>query len=126
MNIRLLFLAPLCALLISACTQTDPLLENRQSYVGAWKNQQSELIIKASGEVLYSHKESAAHHRAREAGSSSASVFIKANISSFDDQSFSIGQGQGELSKRFAIDRAPYMEKGQWKMTLNGEHFIRQ
>ena len=64
--------------------------------------------------------------RSREAGSSSASVFIKANISSFDDQSFSIGQGQGELSKRFAIDRAPYRDKGQWKMTLNGEHFIRQ
>lgn len=124
MNIRLLFLAPLCALLISACTQTDPLLENHPSYIGAWKNEQSELIIKASGEVLYSHKESAAHHRAREAGSSSASVFVKANISSFDGQNFSIGQG--ELSKRFVINRAPYREKGQWKMTLNGEHFIRQ
>ena len=125
MNIRLLFLAPLCALLISACTQTDPLLENHQSYIGAWKNEQSELIIKASGEVLYSHKEYAAHHRAREARSS-ASVFVKANISSFDGQSFSIGQGQGELSKRFIINRAPYREKGQWKMTLTGEHFIRQ
>ncbi|WP_374572105.1 hypothetical protein [Acinetobacter sp.] len=126
MNIRLLFLAPLCALLISACTQTDPLLENHPSYIGAWKSEQSELIIKASGEVLYSHKEYAAHHRAREASSSSASVFVKANISSFDGQSFSIGQGQGELSKRFVVNRAPYREKGQWKMTLNGEHFIRQ
>lgn len=58
-------------LLISACTQTDPLLENRKNSVGAWKNQQSELIIKASGEVLYSHKRSAAHHRAREASGGS-------------------------------------------------------
>ncbi len=120
-----LFLAPLCALIISACTQNSPLLKGHEEYLGTWQNEHSELVIRPSGDVTYQHIEHTEKSIANETFSGSAQADIKARVSSFGDQSFTIGQD--DLSRQFHIDRAPYQDnQGHWKMTINGETFTRK
>lgn len=124
MNIRPFLLAPICAVVISACTQNSPLLKDHENFVGTWKTDHSELVIKPSGEVRYQHKEHTEKRLAEETFSGISSASVQAKISHFDSQSFRIGEGN--LNKEFKIDQAPHLTQGKWQMILNGERYTRQ
>ena len=124
MNLKLFLLAPLCAIAISACTQNNPLLKDHENFVGTWKNDHSELVIKASGDVNYQHKEHTEKQVADETFSGMSSASLKAKISHFDSQSFSVGEGT--MVKQFKIDQAPHLAQGKWQMIVNGEQYTRQ
>lgn len=81
-------------------------------------------MIKPSGEVSYQHKDHTEKQLADETFSGMSSASVKAKISHFSSQSFSIGEGS--LNKEFKIDQAPHLEQGKWQMTLNGERYTRQ
>lgn len=120
-----LFLAPLCALIIVACTQNSPLLKGHEDYLGTWQNEHSELVIRPSGDVTYQHQEHTEKSIANETFSGMRQADIKARVSSFGDHSFTIGQN--DLSHQFRIDRAPYRDdQGHWKMSINGEILTRK
>ena len=124
MNLRLFLLAPICAIVISACTQNSPLLKDHENFVGTWKNDHSELVIKSSGEVHYLHKEHSEKQVANETISGMSSASLKAKISHFDSQSFSVGEGG--MVQEFKIDQAPHLAQGKWQMSVNGERYTRQ
>ncbi len=124
MTIRNLILALSCAAFISACTQSNPMLKDRQDYIGTWKNDQSELIIRPSGEVSYEHKAHTEKEIANQTFSGTEADSIKAKITSFNDQGFSIGEG--DLHKQFAVNQPPHQNQGKWTMTVNGESYTRK
>lgn len=120
-----LVFAPLCLLMLSACTQNSPLLKGHENYVGTWQNNHSELVIKSSGEVTYYHQEHTEKSIANQTFSGAEQSRIKAHLSSFGDQSFSIGQD--DVSQQFTIQRSPYQDdQGHWKMSINGENYTRK
>ena len=125
MNIRLFLLASCCALFISACSQNDTPLDGHENYIGTWQNAQSELIIHPSGHVNYKHQEHTEKSIANQTFNDAKQTNFTAPITSFNAQSFRIGQDQ--LNHEFKIDQAPYQdEQGHWKMTLNGESYTRK
>lgn len=113
----------LCALALTACAKTSPLLEDKKDYIGEWKNDTSSLEIKKNGDAKYiQHLKNEDKTASSDIKTSSVSD-IKAPITQFDTQHFQIGQGG--LSKEFQITKAPYQQDGKWQIVLNGEVYTR-
>ena len=102
--------AALAALLLAtACG--EPVPAAKASYVGDWHARQMWLSISADGHVSY----------ARQRGNLRTN--INAPIQAFEGDDFIVGILW--MRTRFVVSKAPHLENGQWKMTVDGVELTR-
>lgn len=109
--------------LLSGCSKTNPLLENKQDYIGQWKNENNTLTIKKNGEAKYEHHVKTENKTATNDVKTATASNISAPITQFDAQHLQIGQGN--LSQDFKITQAPFKQDGKWHLVLNGETYTK-
>ncbi|MDM1246206.1 hypothetical protein HX005_02185 [Acinetobacter sp. R933-2] len=114
----------LCSsLILFGCTKTDPLLEKNQNYIGEWKSENSTLEIKKNGEIKFSQHLHSEQKNASSDMKSSTISNIKAPLTQLNQQHLHIGEG--DLSKDFKINKAPYQQDNEWRLILDGEIYTR-
>lgn len=95
--------------LLAACA--EPVPPAFADYVGHWRGDGMRLVIRADGHADYDRVQ--AQRR----------VSIEGNVHGFDDGGFRIGVGP--LSADFEVQRAPHLENGRWRMTVDGVELTR-
>ncbi|WP_111858955.1 hypothetical protein [Acinetobacter sp. CFCC 10889] len=110
-------------IVLTACSKNSPLLENNKDYIGEWKNESSTLNIAQDGKVKFAEHIKSERKNASSDMKSSTISNINAPLTEFNTQYFQIGQG--DLSKQFKINKAPFQQDGQWRVVLNGEVYMR-
>ena len=95
--------------LLSACSQ--PLPQDKLSYVGKWQSNEMELLILADGSVVYK----------RIKGGSTTS--IDAPLKEFDGDDFVVGVLF--ITTTFDVSVPPHEVEGVWKMTVDGVELSR-
>lgn len=123
MNYKNFMCATLCTLALFGCGKTSPLLEKQQDFIGEWKNDHSTLNIEKDGNAKFSEQLRTEDKSAEQEIKTSSISDIKAPITQFDAQHFTIGDGT--LSKQFKIDRAPFKQDGKWHVILNGQLYTK-
>lgn len=95
--------------LLAACAQPVP--EAYADYVGHWRGEGMRLVIRADGHADYDRVQGQSH------------VSIEGNAHSFSKGGFRIGLGP--LSADFTVQRGPEVEKGRWRMIVDGVELTR-
>lgn len=104
-----LFSVFVLAFLLAGCSQ--PLPEDRLSYVGEWQSNEMALLILADGTVSY--------ERLKNGGKTS----INAPLKEFQGDSFVVGIGP--LTTVFEVSAPPRQVDGRWEMVVDGVRLIR-
>lgn len=99
----------LLAFFLVGCSQ--PLPEDRLSYVGEWQSNEMALLILADGTVSY--------ERLKNGGKTS----INAPLKEFQGDSFVVGIGP--LTTVFDVSAPPRQVDGRWEMVVDGVRLIR-
>ncbi|KDN27960.1 hypothetical protein VFDL14_02995 [Vibrio fortis] len=90
---------------------SDPLPENKLSYVGEWQSVDMYLLILADGTISYK--------RIHKGGTTT----INAPIKEFVDDDFVVGFAF--LATTFVVSQPPYLSDGQWVMEVDGVTLIK-
>jgi hypothetical protein len=90
--------------LLGACAK--PIPAEHRALVGAWEGDGMSLEISADGRVAYKRNKAGGN------------VSIDAPIQEIGPGRFTAGLGP--MTTEFKIDRAPRLENGAWKMTVDG------
>ena len=99
----------LAALLLASCA--EPLPKERMDYAGEWRGAGTWLLISPSGHCEYER---------RRGGNS---VTINAPIQRFEGDNFVVGVGP--FTTTFVVAKPPRLDKGQWRMTVDGVELTR-
>jgi hypothetical protein len=97
-------LAVFLAFLLAACSQPVP--PAKAAYVGEWRAEKVQLVIRADGYVQYERR------------SANGRTTINAPIQRFDGDNFVVGVGF--VRTTFVVSRPPHREGTRWKMTVDG------
>lgn len=87
------------------------LTEDRQNYIGEWKKENTNLLIKADGTIEYRREETV--------GDTTNTDTVSGPINNFDGASFTVGVLGNNT--RFDVSQPPTMENGAMTMIVNGE-----
>ena len=98
-----------CALMLAACG--EPLPTDKQAYAGEWRAQNVYLLITPDGRCEYERKRG------------TGNVSINAPIQRFEGDNFVVGLGP--FTTTFHVNKAPRLEEGKWKMTVDGVELTR-
>ena len=111
--------------IISACSQENPVLKGYETYIGKWKNDHSQLVIKKSGEVIYQHSEHTEYADGQTDNQNISNTEIKTMLHSIHQYNFSIEDGDQVIF--FNVHQAPTkLDNGKWMMIVNGETYTRK
>src|SRR5262245_6883902 len=99
-----LTIALLLALVLAGCGKPVPI--EKVDYVGEWKEKTMYLLITQDGSVKY------------ERIKGGVTTSVNGPLKGFEGDNFLVGIGP--MSTTFAVSRAPYQEKGRWKMVVDG------
>jgi len=91
------------------------LTEDKQDYIGEWRNPTTRLLIKTDGTIEYQREETV--------GDTTNTNTVSGPINNFDGASFTVGV----LGKntRFHVLQPPTMENGAMMMNVNGDTLTR-
>lgn len=93
----------LSTFLFTSCSLMGiPIPEDKQDFIGTWKDDEVHLTISPTGQLEYKDPK----------------LSLDAPIKEFTDEH--IIAGVWFLEKTFRIDNAPYQKNGVWKMKING------
>lgn len=92
------------------------LTEDRQNYIGEWKNENTNLLIKSDGAIEYRREETVSD--------TTNTDTVSGPINNFDGASFTVGVLGNNT--RFDVSQPPTMENGAMTMTVNGEKLERR
>lgn len=104
-----LFVILLSLFALAGCS--DPLPQNKLSYVGEWQSEDMYLLILSDGTISYK--------RTHKGGTTT----INAPIKEFIDDDFVVGFGF--LTTTFVVSQPPYLSDGQWVMEADGVTLIK-
>lgn len=79
--------------------------------------------IQKNGEIKFAQHLHSEQKNASGNMKSSTISNIKAPLTQLDQQHLQIGEG--DLSKVFKINKAPYQQNNEWRLILDGEIYIR-
>ena len=96
--------------LLAACG--EPIPSEKKDYAGDWRAREMRLLITQEGRCEY--------ERRREGGGNTS---ISAPIQRFEGDNFVVGVGL--FTTTFVVSQPPHLEKGQWKMTVDGVELTR-
>ena len=96
--------------LLAGCGEPIPF--EKKDYAGDWRARDMRLLITPDGRCEYK--------RRRDGGGSTS---ISAPIQRFEGDNFVVGVGL--FTTTFVVTQPPRLEKGQWKMTVDGVELLR-
>jgi hypothetical protein len=99
-------LLPLVLLLSSTCAIAAPVPQDKAAYVGEWKGPGYVLSIQQDGKVHYARKKEGSN------------INLDIELQSFNGDNFEAGIPL--VHTTFVVSQPPHLDKGHWKMTVDG------
>jgi hypothetical protein len=106
-------LLPLAALLLSlpGLAAASPVPPEKSAYVGEWQGQGYQLSIQQDGKVHYKRKKDGSN------------INLDIELQGFNGDNFEAGIPL--VHTTFVVSQPPHLDKGKWKMTVDGVELTR-
>jgi hypothetical protein len=101
-------LLPLAALMLSlpVLASASPVPPEKSAYVGEWKGQGFLLSLKQDGKMRYERKKEGSN------------INLDIELQGFNGDNFEAGIPL--VHTTFVVSKPPHLDKGKWKMTVDG------